>query len=50
MRSFYKERRKLARLFLEVDLVLMASGTEAFGLTALEALSALPIILAWQRL
>ena len=40
MRSFYKEGRKLAELFSDVDLVLMPSGTEAFGLTALEALSA----------
>ena len=40
-----KERNKLAELFLEVDLVLMPSGTEAFGLTALEALSAgLPVL------
>ena len=46
VRSFYKERRKLAQLFLEVDLVLMPSGTEAFGLTALEALSAgVPILI-----
>ena len=46
VRSFYKERRKLAELFSEVDLVLMPSGTEAFGLTALEALSAgVPILI-----
>ncbi|XP_022791901.1 uncharacterized protein LOC111331120 isoform X2 [Stylophora pistillata] len=46
VRSFYKERRKLAELFLEVDLVLMPSGTEGFGLTALEALSAgVPILI-----
>ena len=46
VRSIYKERRKLAELFLEVDLVLMPSGTEAFGLTALEALSAgVPILI-----
>ena len=46
VKSFYKERRKLAQLFLEVDLVLMPSGTEAFGLTALEALSAgVPILI-----
>lgn len=45
VRSFYKERRKLAQLFSEVDLVLMPSGTEAFGLSALEALSAgVPIL------
>ena len=47
VRSFYKEKRKLAQLFLEVDLILMPSGTEAFGLTALEALSAgVPILVA----
>ena len=40
VRSFYTERGKLSQLFLEVDLVLMPSGTEAFGLAALEALSA----------
>ena len=46
VRSFYTERGKLAQLFLEVDLVLMPSGTEAFGLTALEALSAgVPILI-----
>ena len=46
VKSFYKERRKLAQLFLEADLVLMPSGTEAFGLTALEALSVgVPILI-----
>ena len=46
VRSFYKERRKLALLLSEVDLVLMPSATEAFGLTALEALSAgVPILI-----
>ena len=46
VRSFYKERKKLAKLFLEVDLVLLPSGTDAFGLTALEALSAgVPILI-----
>ena len=46
VRSFYTERGKLAQLFLEVDLVLMPSGTEAFGLAALEALSAgVPILI-----
>ena len=45
VRSFYKERKKLALLFCEVDLLLMPSGTEAFGLTALQALSAgLPVL------
>ena len=47
VRSLSNERRKLAQLFSEVDLVLMPSaGTEAFGLTALEALSAgVPILI-----
>ena len=47
VRSLSKERRKLAQLFLEVDLVLMPSAdTETFGLTALEALSAgVPILI-----
>ena len=40
------ERRKLAAIFFQVDLVLMPSGTEAFGLIALEALSAgVPILI-----
>ncbi len=35
----------MAKLFCEADLLLMPSGTEAFGLAALEALSAdLPIL------
>ena len=46
MKSFNEERTKLAQLFLKVDLVLMPSGTGAFGLTALEALSAgVPILI-----
>ena len=46
VRSFNKERTNLAQLFSEVDLVLMPSGTGAFGLTALEALSAgVPILI-----
>ena len=45
MRHFYKDRKQLANFFCEVDLLLMPSGTEAFGLAALEALSAgLPIL------
>ena len=45
VRRFYKDRKQLANLFCEVDLLLMPSGTEAFGLAALEALSAgLPIL------
>ena len=46
VKSFNEERTKLAQLFLKVDLVLMPSGTGAFGLTALEALSAgVPILI-----
>ncbi|XP_078347663.1 uncharacterized protein LOC144632801 isoform X1 [Oculina patagonica] len=40
VRRFYKDRKQLADLFWGVDLLLMPSGTEAFGLAALEALSA----------
>ncbi|XP_015756756.1 PREDICTED: uncharacterized protein LOC107336211 [Acropora digitifera] len=41
----FKDREALKRLFCEVDLVLMPSRTEGFGLTGLEALSAgLPVI------
>ena len=43
----YTEREVLKRLFCEVDLVLMPSRTEGFGLTGLEALSAgLPVIVS----
>ena len=46
VKSPNEERTKLAQLFLKVDLVLMPSGTGAFGLTALEALSAgVPILI-----
>ena len=46
VRSF-KDREALKRLFCEVDLVLMPSRTEGFGLTGLEALSAgLPVIIS----
>ena len=41
----FKHREALKQLFCEVDLVLMPSRTEGFGLTGLEALSAgLPVI------
>ena len=40
MRCFNESREQLARLFCEVDLAIMPSRTEGFGLTALEALSA----------
>ena len=43
----YMEREDLKRLFYEVDVVLMPSRTEGFGLTGLEALSAgLPVIVS----
>ena len=46
VKSFDEERTKLGPLFSKVDLVLMPSGTGAFGLTALEALSAeVPILI-----
>ena len=40
VRCFNESREQLARLFCEVDLAIMPSRTEGFGLTALEALSA----------
>ncbi|XP_078352732.1 uncharacterized protein LOC144637528 isoform X6 [Oculina patagonica] len=47
VRSFKESREVLARLFFEVDLVIMPSRTEGFGLTALEALSAgLPVLVS----
>ena len=46
VRSF-KDRKALKRLFCEVDLVLMPSRTEGFGLSGLEALSAgLPVLVS----
>ena len=46
MRAF-KDREALKPLFCEVDLVLMPSRTEGFGLTGLEVLSAgLPVIVS----
>ena len=43
----FKDREALKQLFCEVDLVLMPSRTEGFGLTGLEALSAgLPVIVS----
>ncbi|XP_015749585.1 PREDICTED: D-inositol 3-phosphate glycosyltransferase-like isoform X2 [Acropora digitifera] len=43
----YIDRKALKQLFCEVDLVLMPSRTEGFGLTGLEGLSAgLPIIVS----
>ena len=47
VRSYVKNRESLKRLFCEVDLVLMPSRTEGFGLTGLEALSAgLPVLVS----
>ncbi|XP_068699916.1 protein NLRC3-like isoform X2 [Montipora foliosa] len=47
VRGYVKTREDLKRLFHEVDLVLMPSRTEGFGLTGLEALSAgLPVIVS----
>ena len=43
----YMEREAVKQLFCEVDLVLMPSRTEGFGMTGLEALSAgLPVIVS----
>ena len=47
VRRFDESREKLADLFCEVDLALMPSRTEGFGLAALEALSAgLPVLVS----
>ena len=47
MRCFNENREQLARLFCEVDLAIMPSRTEGFGLAALEALSAgLPVLVS----
>ena len=47
VRRFLQSREDLRRLFCEVDLVLMPSRTEGFGLTGLEALSAgLPVLVS----
>ena len=47
VREFVKDRESLKRLFQEVDLVVMPSRTEGFGLTGLEALSAgLPVLVS----
>ena len=44
VREFVKSRKKMKELFCEVDMVIMPSKSEGFGLVALEALSAgLPI-------
>ena len=47
VRGFVKDRESLSRLFQEVDLVVMPSRTEGFGLTGLEALSAgVPVLVS----
>ena len=47
VRRFKESRDQLANLFCEVDLAIMPSRTEGFGLTALEALSAgLPVLVS----
>ena len=47
VRCFDESREKLGRLFCEVDLAIMPSRTEGFGLAALEALSAgLPMLVS----
>ena len=47
VRDFIESREEVKKLFCEVDLLIMPSRTEGFGLTALEALSAgLPILVS----
>ena len=47
VRCFNESREFLANLFCEIDLVLMPSRTEGFGLTALEAMSGgLPVLVS----
>ena len=47
VRGFVQDRESLKRLSQEVDLVVMASRTEGFGLTGLEAMSAgLPVLVS----
>ena len=47
VRRFIQRKERLKELFCEVDLAIMPSRTEGFGLTALEALSAgLPILVS----
>ena len=45
VKEIVQDRERLRRLFQEVDLVVMSSRTEGFGMTGLEALSAgLPVL------
>ena len=47
VRRFNESREQLAQLFSEVDLAILPSRTEGFGLAALEALSAgLPVLVS----
>ena len=47
VRKFVQSKERLKELFCEVELAIMPSRTEGFGLTALEALSAgLPILVS----
>ena len=47
VRKFVQSKERLKELFCEVDLAIMPSRTEGFGLTALEAMSAgLPILVS----
>ena len=47
VRSFVQSKERLKELFCEVDVAIMPSRTEGFGLTALEAMSAgLPILVS----
>ncbi|CAH3191404.1 unnamed protein product [Porites evermanni] len=47
VKSFVTDKQKLRELFCAVDLAIMPSRTEGFGLTALEAMSAgLPILVS----
>ena len=47
VRGFVEDRESLKRLFQEVDLVVISSRTEGFGMTGLEALSAgLPVVVS----
>lgn len=47
IRSYVQDRESLKRQFCEVDLAIMPSRTEGFGLTGLEALSAgLPVLVS----
>ena len=47
VRSFLQNKERLKELFCEVDVAIMPSRTEGFGLTALEAMSAgLPILVS----